>query len=162
MKKRDDVLSVLILLIFLGVNSANAEDFWEEDNIKQFESVHDHSSPQGGQVGMSGDLHIEFVSTEQGEYRIYITDYERNPADVSKAKGFLIINPESAEPEKLIFSGDGIPEGYLVAKGKARKQGDTLSASAEIEIPGLPKIIQSFYIENNHSPEEKKGSRGEH
>lgn len=162
MKKRDNVLSVLIVLVFLGANSANAEDFWEEDNIKQFESVHDHSSPQGGQVGMSGDLHIEFVSTEQGEYRIYITDYERNPADVSRAKGFLIINPESAEPEKLILSGDGILEGYLVAKGKARKQGDALSASAEIEIPGLPKIIQSFYIENNHSSEEKKGSQGEH
>ena len=70
---------------------------------------------------MSGDLHIEFVSTEKGEYRIYITGYERNPIDVSKAAGFLIINPESAEPEKLILSGDGILEGYLVAKGKPRK-----------------------------------------
>ena len=135
-----------MLLVFSGVNSANAEDFWEEDNIKQFESVHDHSSPQGGQVGMSGDLHIEFVSTEQGEYRIYITGYERNPIDVSKATGFLIINPDGSESEKLILSGGGIPEGYLVAKGKPRKQGDTLSASAEIEIPGLAKIIQSFYI----------------
>lgn len=169
MKKRDNVLSVLILLVFSGVNSANAEDFWGEDDIKQFESVHDHSSPQGGQVGMSGDLHIEFVSTEKGEYRIYITDYERNPIDVSKAKGFLIINPESVEPEKLILSGDGILERYLAAKGRLRKQGDTLSASAEIEIPGLPKIIQSFYIENNHSSsdhkmehEEKKGNRGQH
>ncbi len=113
------LLSVLILFIFLGANSAlsvyanpgshgddqtnssNAEDFWGEDNIKQFESVHNHSSPQGGQVGMSGDLHIEFVSTEKIEYRIYITGYERNPMDVSKATGFLIINPESAEPEKI-------------------------------------------------------------
>jgi len=162
MKKRDNVLSVLILLVFSGVNSASAEDFWGEDNIKQFESVHDHSSPQGGQVGMSGDLHVEFVSTEKGEYRIYITDYERNPVDVSKAKGFLIINPESAEPEKLILFGDGILEGYLVAQGKPRKQGDALSASAEIEIPGLPKIIQSFYIENNRSPAEQKvGHQGE-
>lgn len=151
MKKRDNVLSVLILLVFLGANSASAEDFWGEDNIKQFESVHDHSSPQGGQVGMSGDLHIEFVSTEKGEYRIYITGYERNPIDVSKAAGFLIINPESAEPEKLILSGDGILEGYLVAKGKPRKQGETVAASMEVEIPGHEKIIQSFYIKINPS-----------
>ena len=100
---------------------------------------------------MSGDLHIEFVSTEKGEYRIYITGYERNPIDVSKAAGFLIINPESAEPEKLILSGDGILEGYLVAKGKPRKQGETVAASMEVEIPGHEKIIQSFYIKINPS-----------
>ena len=27
-EKRDNVLSVLILLVFLGANSASAEDFW--------------------------------------------------------------------------------------------------------------------------------------
>ncbi|MBI5024983.1 MAG: hypothetical protein HZC18_08335 [Candidatus Omnitrophica bacterium] len=111
---------------------------------------------------MSGDLHVEFVSTEKGECRIYIAGYERNPVDVSKAEGFLIINPESVEPEKLIFSGDGILEGYLVAQGKPRKQGDALSASAEIEIPGLPEIIQSFYMGNNHSSSgQKAGHQGE-
>lgn len=58
--------------------------------------------------------------------------------------------------KKLILSVDKkLPE-YLWAKGKPRKQGAALSASAEIEIPGLPKIIQSFYIENNLSSAEQK------
>jgi hypothetical protein len=137
-------------------NSSNAEDFWGEDNIKQFESVHDHSSPQGGQVGMAGSLHVEFVAREDGEYKIYITGYERNPIDVSKATGFLIINPESSESEKLILSVDKVLQGFLWATGKPHKQGETITASMEVEIPGQEKIIQSFYIEINHSSTEQK------
>jgi len=173
MKKRNSVLSVLILLIFLGVNSSlsvygnqgshkddqtnssNAEDFWEED-VKQFESVHDHSSPYSGQVGMAGSLHVEFVSRENGEYKIYITDYERNPIDISKATGSLVINPEGPESENLVLSVDKILQEFLWAKGKPRKQGETITASMEVEIPGQEKIIQSFYIEINHSSTEHK------
>jgi len=148
--------------------SSNTENFWEED-IKQFENVHDHSPPHGGQVGMAGSLHVEFLSQENGEYKVYITDYERNPMDVSRATGSLIINPESPESEKLVFSVDKTLQEFLWAKGKPRKQGETITASMEVEIPGQEKIIQSFYIEINHSStghkmghEEKKDDHDQH
>jgi hypothetical protein len=105
---------------------------------------------------MAGSLHVEFVAREDGEYKIYITGYERNPIDVSKAIGFLIINPESSESEKLILSVDKVLQGFLWAKGKPHKQGETITASMEVEIPGQEKIIQSFYIELNHSSTEHK------
>lgn len=173
MKKAKNVLSALILLIFIGVNSVlsvygnqsphkadqtnslNMEDFWKED-VKQFESVHDHSDPHGGQVGMAGSLHIEFVAREDGEYKIYITGYERKPVDVSKATGFLIINPESSESEKLILSVDKILQDFLWAKGKPHKQGETITASMEVEIPGQEKIIQSFYIKISRASTDHK------
>jgi len=136
-------------------HSLNDENIWEED-ITKSESVHDHSSPHGGQVGMSGSLHIEFAAKEDGEYRIYITDFDRIPIDISKATGTLIINSESSHSEKLALSLDKILQEYLWAKGKLREQGDTIEASMEVEIPGRKKIIQGFYIEINHSSMEHK------
>lgn len=175
MKIKQTVLTVLIVCLgfslplnVYGGQGTHEEDraqskdndaFWEDD-VKQYESVHDHTNYEGGQVGMAGSLHIEFVSKEKGEYRIYVTGYERDSIDISKATGFLIIDPESSDPEKLVLSVDKILQEFLVAKGKERKQGDMITASMEVKIPEHEKIIQSFYIKINPSSSGHKLEHG--
>lgn len=107
-------------------------------------AIHNHASFESGQVGMSGDCHIEFVIRNKGEYRFHVTDFSRNHVDISNATGTVVINPNGADKEELTLTVDKVLQEFLVAKGKPRKEGEEVYASAKIEIPGKEPIFIEF------------------
>lgn len=132
------LLAAVSLAWLFSVSSVNAHEGHEK------ERVHNHTSFHGGQVGMSGDDHIEFAIKE-GKYFFYITDFSRNPIDISKSSGTLIVNPESSNAENLTFTVDPINHEFLFAEGKPRKEGEEVQVSAKIEIPGKDIITQDMF-----------------
>lgn len=124
------------------------------------EHVHNHTTFHGGQVGMSGDFHIEFVAKKEEEYRLYVTDFLRKPVDITNAAGTLVINTDGTEPEKLILTVDAVLQEFLVAKGKPRPANDTIVASARIAIPGKEPIFIEFAEQIGASRNGKGGQEG--
>ncbi|GEM_PF-3341889 len=127
-----------------AINGNNGQSDSSSEGISHAEEVHNHISFHGGQVGMSGDYHIEFVIKENGAYRLYISDFSRNPVDISNASGTLIINPESPEKEILPLYVDEILQEFLAAKGARRENGENIYASCQIHIPGKESIFIEF------------------
>ena len=138
------LLSFLATQVFAWQYLAHAHEHPASGAVAHEEKVHNHVSLHGGQVGMSGDYHVEFVIKNDGEYRLYITDFMRKPVDISKAKGSLVINPEKAHSENLDLSLDEALEEFLLAKGNPRSEGDEIYASARIEIPGQEPVFIEF------------------
>lgn len=70
---------------------------------------HDHSSLHGGQVGMWGDHHVEYVGAE-GEYKFWVTNATRVP--VTSGLSGIVKDGETRIP---LVADD--PAGLLSAKG---------------------------------------------
>ncbi len=134
----------------------------EEVTEPHAEHVHNHVSFHKGQVGMSGNFHVEFVVTKGGEYRLYVTDFLRKPVDISRAAGTLEVNQEGREPEALRLEVDEILQEFLVAQGKPRLINDTIVASARISIPGKEPIFIEFAEQIGTSWKGKDGHDGHH
>jgi hypothetical protein len=84
----------------------------------------DHNPYHGGQVSMSGDLHIELVTTSTGQYRAYLSDAVREPVTTALAREarFTITRPDGSE-EKLAMQALGP---FLAASGKPLGPGQVL------------------------------------
>lgn len=105
---------------------------------------HNHTPFHGGQVGMSGNLHIEFVAHQKGDYEIYVTDLLRKPINISNAKGTLTVNPDENNPELIALVIENSPQGFLAARGKTRHFGETIIASVEVNLQGQDPIQIEF------------------
>lgn len=112
-------------------------------NVMDAMAHHNHTPFFGGQVGMSESYHIEFVTKKEGEYRLYVTDLQRRPVDVSNAIGTLVINPDEANPESLLLFVNDRKE-FLGAKGKSRHIGEAIMALVQVEIPGKDSILIDY------------------
>lgn len=99
------------------------------------EAAHmDHSPHHGGLVGMSGDLHLEIVSPQAGEYQVYLSDALRQPIDPAGVSGVLVLNPASDQPVELplqVMAGE-----YLAASGGPT---DVDSLDVSIRLDGTPQ-----------------------
>lgn len=84
---------------------------------------HDHTSLHGGQVGMWGNLHIEYAP-KGGEYRVWVTDEHRNP--VAAASGSI---REGAETIPLAAAPGGELVGLDTTAG-------TRPVSVEVTVGG--------------------------
>ncbi len=58
--------------------------------------AHDHTPLHGGVVAMSGDTHLEVLSTKSGEVRVWVTDAFRQPVSLSGKKGSVEAGGTSA------------------------------------------------------------------
>jgi hypothetical protein len=108
------------------------------------ERVHNHATFHGGQVAMSGDFHIEFVTKKEGEYRIYVTDFLRKPVEITGAAGTLVINAGSPEPEPLVLGIDEVLQEFFITQGKPRSENEPIVATVKIAIPGKDPIFIEF------------------
>ena len=129
--------SFIFLVVLLGLIASR-------ENVMAREMVHDHTSIHGGQVGMSGDFHIELVIKNRQEYVLYVTYFSRKPVDISNAKGVVIINPDGPSQEELPLTTDKVSQEFLVANGKPRKEGEEVYVSAKIELPGETALFVEF------------------
>ncbi len=92
---------------------------------------------------MSGNYHIEFVTRKDGEYRLYVTDLQRKPIDISNATGTLVINSDETKPEILALSVNNHKE-FFTAKGKSRPIGEGIMASVQAKIPKKDSILIDY------------------
>jgi hypothetical protein len=68
---------VAIVSLTLDGTPQNTRFSWKRK--KEAAVAHEHSSHQGGVIGMSGDLHVEAVAYTSGEIRVYLSDAFRKP-----------------------------------------------------------------------------------
>lgn len=151
----------LLAFLFLFLSSIGAPPSSQAQTEQiHAEHIHDHTTLHSGQVGMSGDFHIEFTAHKDGEYKLYVTDFLRKQVDISKGSGTLIINSDGAEPEELTLAVDQVLQEFLVAHGKPRLEGETIVASARIRIPGKEPIFIEFVERIGTSGNKKDGHEG--
>lgn len=94
----------------------------------------DHSPHHGGVVSMFRDLHLEFVSEQPGEYRVYLTDAYRRPISPEGVSGTLVLMPETDHEVALplqVVDGE-----YLAASGGPT---DGMPMDAKIMLDGIPE-----------------------
>jgi len=78
---------------------------------------HDHRSLRGGQVGMSGDDHVELLAEKGGVYKVWFTDGRRN-AITADVRGKLVVTTTDGRTETIELAGPG-KDGVLTGKGSA-------------------------------------------
>jgi hypothetical protein len=108
--------------------------------------AHMHDSRHGGQVGMSGETHIEVALSAPGEFRVYLSDSHRAPLPASQAKeAKILINPDDAKPLSLPMAPDAKDE-YLIAKGTPQT-GEAVPVKVEFSLAGAP-VSMEFQLQN--------------
>jgi hypothetical protein len=109
---------------------------------------HMHDPRQGGQVAMIGERHIEIVSLQPGEYRVFLSDVHRSALPPTLAKDpSLVIDPDQDDPETLPLRID--PTGqFLEAKGTpdTKKQ---LPVQVKISFDDKPGAVDFLLISPN-------------
>lgn len=78
---------------------------------------HDHRSLRGGQVGMSGDDHVELLAEKGGVYKVWYTDGGRKPLS-KDVRGTLVVTAADGRKETIELTGPG-KDGVLSGKGSA-------------------------------------------
>jgi hypothetical protein len=81
-----------------------------------------HEAAHGGQVGMArgvapggSDLHLEIVSDTPGQYRVYLSDGNREPVSPEGYEGTLaVIRPDGSEIANMPLE---VMEDHLQAEG---------------------------------------------
>lgn len=103
--------------------------------------AHMHDARHGGQVGMSGETHLEVAVAAPGEYRVYLSDAHRAPLAASLGKDAKItLDPDGEKPVSLPLAAD--PKGeYLVAKGEPRST-PTVDVKIEMSLNGAPVAME--------------------
>ncbi len=92
-----------------------------------------HKAQHGGQLGMSEELHIELVSEQPGEYKVYLSDPAGNPLPLEGVTlEVALIDPAGNEllvlPAQVAESGD-----YFIATG-----GPTDLTQADVRVKVVP------------------------
>lgn len=102
---------------------------------------HDHTALHGGQVGMWGDIHLEYA-TSKGEYRVWVTDGHRNPlpgATGSIKDGATTVPLTAAPDGALLGRGDGAGTRPVSVEVIVAEQTVTLAFNA-VGTPSMPGI----------------------
>ena len=100
---------------------------------------HDHTALHGGQVGMWGDYHVEYVGKD-GEYQVWVTDATRNP--ITGAISGAVKTGDTA----VALTSDG--PGTLVAKADGA---GTKDVTVELTIDG--QQLKLPFTANGDEPE---------
>jgi hypothetical protein len=82
-----------------------------------------HQAQHGGQVALSGETHVEVSYPAPGEYRVFLSDTQRNPLPIAEIEGaFLWVSPGETGEEKLPLQPSPAGDSW-VARGKPEHKG---------------------------------------
>lgn len=128
-----------------------------EHTHDEAEAHSDHSAHHGGLLGMSGDLHLEIVSEEPGEYRIFMSDALREPINPEGVSGVLVLNPGKDHEMELplqVMHGE-----HLMASGGPADVG---MMDVSIRLDGTPEGHVEMDFTISYEGEHEHGEEGEH
>ena len=105
---------------------------------------HTHNAPHGGQIAMSGPLHVEAVITESGA-QFYLTDADQKPLPVEGWQAAVtLIGPSGLQSTTAMAMGDHLHAMGTLVQGQPAKVALTLtkdgvahSFSYQVEAVGL-------------------------
>ncbi len=92
--------------------------------VEEVRGEHDHdAAPHGGVVGMSGNRHLELVTTADNEIRVYVLDEFLKPLSVAGSRGTALVRSRSLAERRSALVVD--PGGdFLRATGTTRETDD--------------------------------------
>jgi hypothetical protein len=132
----------------------------EMEHMHDQEAAHaDHSAHHGGLVGMSGDLHLEIVSAQAGEYQVYLSDAFRQPINPEGVSGTLVLMPGMDDEMELplqVMHGE-----YLAASGGPT---DVNAMDVSIRLDDTPEgqVEMDFTLSYEEESEHEHDDQGEH
>ena len=134
-----------------GVHALTVERVWR---------AHDHdAAPHGGIVGMWGDRHLELVSRERGDVRVYHLDAFMEPIAVAAASGTARIRGAADATRNARLEPAPEP-GCLVVAGETRRPDDK-DVTVEIDVHG-EHIVMTLPFVSAASDPEKHDDHGTH
>jgi len=116
--------------------------------VEELSGEHDHNAaPHGGVVGMSGNRHIELVTTADNQIRVYVLDEFLKPLSVAGIRGTALVRNRSLAERRSALVVD--PGGdFLRATGTTRETDDE-DVTVTLDTPDGPLTMTLPFPESN-------------
>jgi hypothetical protein len=116
--------------------------------VEELSGEHDHNAaPHGGVVGMSGNRHIELVTTADNQIRVYVLDEFLKPLSVAGTRGTALVRSRAPAERRSALVVD--PGSNFLRATDATRETDDEDVTVTLDTPDGPLTMTLPFPESS-------------
>lgn len=129
--------------------------------VEELSAEHNHGvAPHGGVIGMSGNRHIELVTTPKNEIQVYILDNFMSPLPVAGVRGTALVKGRTAGERRTALVPD--PTGTFLRAADTARQTDDADVTVNLETSDGPLTMNLPFPETGTAQASDRPSSHDH